>query len=95
MKTIKRKDVIILIDNTQGKIFGVQFIKKDGSVRDMVCRIEVSKGVKGIGLKYNPSSKGLRCVFDMKKDAFRMINLNTVISLKIEGQSYIVQREEE
>jgi len=68
--------------NTKGKIFSVTFTKKDGSIRKMVCRTGVSKGVKGIGLKFDPNAKNLMVVFDMHKKAFRMINLSTIQSFK-------------
>ena len=65
-----------------GRIFSVTFIKKDGTVRRMAARLGVRKGVKGIGLKFDPSERGLMVVFDMHKREFRMINLNTIIELK-------------
>ena len=36
-----------LLDTTNGKVFSVHFVKKDGSLREMVCRNEVTKGTKG------------------------------------------------
>ena len=65
-----------------GRIFSVTFIKKDGTVRRMAARLGVRKGVKGVGLKFDPSERGLMVVFDMHKREFRMINLNTIIELK-------------
>lgn len=65
-----------------GRIFSVTFIKKDGTVRRMAARLGVRKGVKGIGLKFDPSERGLMVVFDMHKREFRMINLNTIIELR-------------
>lgn len=66
------------IKSTKGKIFSATFIKKDGSVRRMNARLGVSKGVKGTGMKYDPVKKGLITVFDLKKNAHRMINLKTL-----------------
>jgi hypothetical protein len=65
-----------------GRIFSVTFIKKDGTVRRMAARLGVRKGVKGVGLKFDPSERGLMVVFDMHKREFRMINLNTIIELR-------------
>lgn len=65
-----------------GRIFSVTFIKKDGSLRRMVARLGVRKGVKGVGMSFSPSDKGLMVVFDMHKREFRMINLNTIVELK-------------
>jgi len=76
------------IKNTGSKIFSVQFVKKDGTIRDMVCRTGVKKDLKGIGLNYDPISKGLLCVFDMQKNGYRMINVNTITKIKIEGTEW-------
>ncbi len=67
-------------------IFSCHFIKKDGSLRKMVCRLGVKKGVKGVGMSYDPTEKGLLCVYDMQKLAFRMINLRTIIKMQIKGE---------
>ena len=73
-----------------GKIASADFIKKDGSLRKMVFRTKVTKGVTGEGMKYNPSDYGLRTVFDMQKGAFRHINLETVISIRAKGELHVV-----
>ena len=73
-----------------GKIASVDFIKKDGSLRKMVFRTKVTKGVTGEGMKYNPSDYGLRAVYDMQKRDFRMINLETVISIRAKGELHVV-----
>jgi len=73
------------IQETKGKIFSVEFIKKNGEKRKMVCRTGVKKGTSGVGMKYDPIQKGLLPVFDMQKGAFRMINLQTITKLTIMG----------
>ena len=50
---------------------------------------EVTKGVKGLGMNYNPSEYNLIPVYDMSK-GFRMINASTITELKIEGINYKV-----
>ena len=77
---------------TKGRIFSVTFIKKDGTERRMVCRTGVQKGVKGVGLKFDPSSKNLMVVFDMQKKAFRMINLSTLLSFKFNKKTFHIIR---
>lgn len=80
-----------------GLIFTVEFIKRtNGEKRLMNCRRNVQKGVKGVGLKFDPAEKGLLVVYDMQKlnegtgekGAFRMINLNDLLTLKMNGSSY-------
>tara|TARA_Y100000310_G_scaffold192298_1_gene192256 strand:+ start:179 stop:436 length:258 start_codon:yes stop_codon:yes gene_type:complete len=73
-----------------GKIASAEFIKKDGSLRKMVFRTKVTKGVTGEGMKYNPSDYGLRAVYDMQKRDFRMINLNTIQTITAHGKVHYV-----
>jgi len=77
------------IQTAKNTIFSVTFIKKDGTVRTMVARLHVKKGLNGKGMAYNPVEKGLLPVWDMQKNGFRMINLKTVTELKIKGEELI------
>jgi hypothetical protein len=86
MKRVKMLGAFRRIQATNGQIFSARFVKKDGTVRDMVCRLGVKKGVNGTGMAYNPFDRNLVPVFDMQKDAFRMINMETVMQLKLNGE---------
>lgn len=90
MKTINRLKAYVKLVGSNGKIFTVRFIKKDGSLRTMNCRRGVTKGVKGVGLRFDPLQKLLLPVFDMQKNEFRMINLDTLQSMKIGGEEFKV-----
>ena len=98
MKTIPLEKVKELIKEHSGEIFAVTFVKRGdkkgngaGEIRKMNCRIGVKKGVNGNGLPYDPSSKGLMPVYDMQKDAWRSINLDSVIDLALDGERYITK----
>jgi hypothetical protein len=56
----------------------------------MNARLEVKKGVKGVGLNFNPSEHNLIPVFDMKKGAHRMINCNNLVSLSANKKKYLI-----
>jgi len=72
-----------------GSFFTAEFIKKDGTIRKMNCRCNVQKYRKGGTLGYNASEKGLLSVFDMEKLEYRMINLDTLISITFAGVKYL------
>lgn len=74
------------IKKTNGRIFSVTFVKKDGSIRKMTARLGVKKDLKGVGLKFDPTKRSLVVVFDMHKRAYRMINLQTIITFKHESK---------
>lgn len=88
---IDSETAIKMIKDSKGKIFGVKFIKRGtGEIRIMSARLGVSKGVKGIGLRYDPESRQLIPVYDMNKKAYRMINLDTISTISFKGQEYNV-----
>ena len=81
--------VLAQIQTAENTIFSVEFIKKDGTVRNMVARLNVKKGVNGNGMSYDPIAKGLLPVWDLKANNFRMINLKTVTKLQIKGEEVL------
>ena len=70
---------------TDGRIFRATFVKKDGTVREMVGRTGVQKGVNGNGMSFDPIARGLMPIFDMQKKAWRMVNAKTMTNLKCGG----------
>ena len=84
-----------LISQAEGRFFGALFVKKDGSDRNGQFRTGVAKHTKGVGLAYNPKEYGLRGVWEAnnkegctEEQAYRMINLDTVKMLKVNGEEY-------
>lgn len=93
-KAITKVVAVELINKSGGRIFTVTYKKKDNTIRVMNCRLGVKKGVNGVGMSYNPTLKGLKPVFDMVKNEFRMLNLETIKRLSINGQDYIIESSE-
>lgn len=79
-----------LIKSTNGSIFAVTFVKKDGSIREMNCRLGVKKHLKGGVQAFEPAEYGLLTVFDLKKNEYRMINLSTLYRVTVDGQTFKV-----
>ena len=90
-KTITSLEAYLKVKESEGKIFTIEFIKKDGSVRKMNARLGVKKGVTGVGLKFDPITKRLLPVYDMQKLAYRMINLSTLKTITINGEKYDIE----
>ena len=91
MKKIARKDILNLLLDNKGHVFSVVFLKKDGSIRKMLCRFGVKKHLKGGKLTFNPLERNLLVVFDMQKEAYRMINLETLMNINMKGIEYNVK----
>ena len=84
-----RKEVLKYLDEirkSEGTIFRVDFIKKDGSYRKMIARLGVTKGVTGKGMRYDPIERNLLPVFDMRKLAYRMVCFDTIQYLQVRGR---------
>ena len=91
MKVINKRDILPLLEKNKSNIFSVVFLKKDGTLRKMLCRFGVKKHLKGGKLKFNPIERSLLVVFDMQKEAYRMINLETISNINMKGVEYNVR----
>lgn len=98
MKVISRSEVIKRVQEIEGRIFGVTFVKRTtGELRTMACRLGVRSRLHGGVLKYNPTEKNLLIVFDvnipdeLNRGAYRSIPIENIKSLTIEGETYIVE----
>lgn len=80
VKTAKAEKAALMIADAAkgGKFFTVVFVKKDGSLREMNCRLGVQKHLKG-GTK--TLTDNYICVYDVKTEAYRSINPETVQSV--------------
>lgn len=87
---VGRNVAVQLIKNCKFKFFSVDFVKKDGTLRHMTCRLGVSKHVKGVGLTYNPEDKRLIVVWDTVAQGYRNINQSTIKRVRISGVVYDV-----
>jgi hypothetical protein len=71
---------------SDGRIFTVIFIKRtNDEERFMQARTGVRKGVKGVGLKFNPTLYNLISVYDVRKRAFRFISCERIEELRHHG----------
>lgn len=77
-----------------GQIFSVTFEKKDGTIRDMVCRLNVQKDLKGTRPEANEKrietlvKNGMVTVWDMVKNGYRVVNLSKIMKIKLNGVVY-------
>lgn len=90
MNKITRENAEKLIKSSNGSIFSVQFIKADGSVRDMTARLGVSKYVNGRGQSFEPNEHDLITVFDMQAKGYRMIKLETLRQVTCDGKTWAI-----
>jgi len=94
MKTLRVNRAVavckLLANTNNGSFFGVTFLKKDGTIRTMLARKGVTKGLKGGQMKYTPLDRALMGVWDVHKSAYRMINLDSLIEFKVNGINYQV-----
>ena len=93
MKTINRTRAKELIKDSKGLIFSTTFIKKDNTIRTLTGRLKVTQYLKENAKKqpYDPSKYNLQPVYDFKVKGYRMININTLLTLSINTNKYIIK----
>jgi hypothetical protein len=64
---------------------------KKGELRTFNFRGGVRKGVKGVGLPYNPTEHKLIIVWDRKRNTFRAIAIEGIQKLQIEHEKFEVE----
>lgn len=78
---MKRKQKLDIIKSTNGNFFSVKFLKKGGELREMNCRLGVKYPLKG-GENTLTAYPQYITVFDMQKQDYRTINLDTLLCIK-------------
>ena len=93
MQTINRTTAKELIKESKGLIFSTSFIKKDNTVRILTGRLQVTKHLKENAKEqpYDPSKYNLQPVYDLKAKGYRMLNFNTLLTLSINANKYIIK----
>lgn len=72
------------------QFFSVRFVKKNGEVRDMTCRLGVTKHLRG-GEDSTAHLGNIVNVFESAADTkYRKVNLTSVQRIKANKQTYIV-----
>ena len=69
-----------------GKIFGVSFIKKDNTKREMVCRLKVRSHLRG-GTSTNANVADNLVVFDMGICEYRCIPMSRLLQVRFQGRT--------
>ena len=91
MQTINRNKAKELIKESKGLIFSTTFVKKDNTIRTLTSRTGKKYTPTGRKPPYKASDYNLISLYDMRKKEFRMLNLNTLITLSINKTKYIIQ----
>ena len=93
MQTINKTTAKELIKDSKGLIFSTSFIKKDNTVRVLTGRLKVTQYLKENAKKqpYKPSDYNLQPVYDLKAKGYRMLNLNTILTLNINANKYLIK----
>jgi hypothetical protein len=89
------------IQGTKGRFFGIEYLKKDGTYRQMTCRTGVTKRLKGGEKTYSDIDRDMITLWlpdSARKDAkkndtgYRTLFLNKILSITIDGIKYIVDK---
>ena len=87
---ISRSEVKKMLKESEGKFFGVTFVKKDNSLRKLNGRIGVHINLKG----KDSTTKHIDnyvTVYDIKSRGYRTVNIDTVVGVRINKMEYTVK----
>lgn len=86
MNTLERRS---LVEGTNGSIFTADFIKKNGELRTMNCRLKVRKHLRG-GISTTAHKENLVTVYDLQAQGYRTINLETLVCIRFNKREVFV-----
>jgi hypothetical protein len=78
-----------------GRWFSVEFVKKNGERRKMICREGVYRHLKGGELKYEPQKYDLKTVWDAGKGDYRMVPTDPARVISVRGRGRVLFQNEE
>ncbi len=84
-----RTEAINAIRSTDGRIFGVRFVKRTtGEERTMQARLGVVRvrGDLGSGPAYDAASHGLIRVWDMAANGYRSVPAEGIVAVSVAGE---------
>lgn len=88
---LARAKVIQKIRETNNKPYYVRFKKQDGTLRNMLAQQGVTRNLKGGKNLVEKDDNSYLTTFDLEKQGYRTINLDTVEELVINGIEYKVK----
>ena len=93
LKNVYQSLTNIIRDWFTYKFFSVTFVKKNGEVREMLCKLNPQnwKGnptKNGMGLTWNPTDKGYLVVWDVISEGWRMVNFQTITKIRFGRKDY-------
>ena len=95
MKTINTDKAKELISQSNGRIFSTTYVKKDNTVRTLTARTGKQYTPKtNRKAPYKAQNYNLLHLYDMRKKEFRMLNFNTLLTLSINKEKYLIEQEE-
>jgi WYL_2, Sm-like SH3 beta-barrel fold len=72
-----------MIEQSNGKMVTVTFIKQDGTTRVLNGRLGVKKYLKGGKLSTNTDE--YINIYDVQNKGYRSVNRNTIVALRMQG----------
>lgn len=77
------KALASLIDQSNGKMLAVSFVKKDGTTRVLNGRLGVTKYIKGSSL--NKKSNEYITIYDVQNKGYRSVSRDTIVAVRCNG----------
>ena len=93
LKNVYQSLTNIISDWFTNKFFSVTFVKKNGEVREMLCKLNPQNWdgkptTNGGSLTWNPTDKGYLQVWDVTKRGWRVVNFQTITKIRFGRRDY-------
>lgn len=90
VERIKRSKIEAFLLGLGGKMFGIDYVKKDGSFRSLSGRLDVTAPLKGGENKTEALDRPYLTVYDIQIQGYRNVNLDTTKRIRANGKVYDV-----
>lgn len=90
VEKIKRSKVEAFLRSLGGKMFGIDYVKKDQTFRSLTGRLDVVAPLKGGENKVEALDRPYLTVYDVVAKGYRTVNLDTARRLRVNGTVYDV-----
>jgi hypothetical protein len=87
VETIKRTKVEGFLRALGGEMFGIDYIKKDGTPRSLTGRLDVAP-LKGGKNKVEAIDRSYLTVFDVVKKSYRTVDVDTASRIRVNGKVF-------
>jgi hypothetical protein len=87
---VKRCKLESTLKELGGKMFSIDYVKRNGEHRSLTGRLSVTAPLKGGENKVEAPDRPYLTVYDIQAAGYRTVNLDTTVRVRVNGRAYNV-----